>query len=159
MAKEEGIVTKIGINTAWVKTTRTSACEGCSAKSSCHALGGVNEMEVEAINAAGAQVNDRIVLSLKTSSLLKATFLLYMFPILCMIAGAVIGHHLSQVFNFNESILPAIFGFSCFVLALMFIRSKGKKMAQNDQYKPKIIRILQKGDRKAFAPDHTKSNL
>jgi len=145
LAKEEGIVTKLGINTAWVKTTRTSACEGCSAKSSCHALGGVNEMEVEAINTAGAQVNDRIVLSLKTSSLLKATFLLYMFPILCMIAGAVLGQQIARSLHFNESILAALFGFFFFFLAFLMVKLRGKKMAEKTEYRPTIIRILHKG--------------
>ena len=82
MATEEGIVFKLGDagpGTAWVKTTRSSACAGCSSRDACHAEGGGKEMEVEAINTARARVGDRIVLNIKTSSLLKATFLLYVF--------------------------------------------------------------------------------
>ena len=89
MATEEGIVTKIeSTATAWVKTTKSGACKSCSARSSCHSMGGSNEMEVEAINQAGAQVGQKVVLSFATSPLLKATFLLYVFPIIAMIVGA-----------------------------------------------------------------------
>ena len=146
MATEQGVVTKLGSNTAWVKTTRTAACEGCAARTSCHVLGGGgNDMEVEAINAAGARVGDMIVLSLKTSSLLKATFLLYMFPILCMIAGAVVGHWIAHSLNFNESIVAILFGFLFFSLALIIIKLRGKRMAEKNEYRPTIIRIVKRG--------------
>lgn len=145
MATEEGIVTKLGSNTAWVTTTRTAACEECAARNSCHALGGGNNMEVEAINTAHAQVGDRIVLSLATSSLFKATFLIYMFPILGLIAGALLGDILAPALGSNKSILAPGFGFSFFFLALIFIKLKGKRMGEKNEYRPKIIRILDKG--------------
>ncbi|HSO20180.1 MAG TPA: SoxR reducing system RseC family protein, partial [Desulfosarcina sp.] len=50
-----------GSRTAWVKTTRSSACESCSSRDACQAGGGGQEMEVEAINTADARVGDRIV--------------------------------------------------------------------------------------------------
>jgi sigma-E factor negative regulatory protein RseC len=143
MATEEGIVTKIdSTTTAWVKTTKSGACEACSARSSCHSLGGGKEMEVEAINRAGAQVGQKVVLSFDTSPLLKATFLLYVFPIIAMIAGAFVGQKLAPNFNFDTSFLSAIFGFLFFGLTMLFVRSKGNKLAQRDEYRPKIIRVI-----------------
>jgi positive regulator of sigma E activity len=44
--------------------------------------GGDDDVEVEAINAAGAKVDDRVFISFKTSSLLKVSFLVYMVPVL-----------------------------------------------------------------------------
>ena len=76
MATEKGIVLRTDSEAAWVKTVRSSACEGCTAKGSCHSMGGGNEMEVKALNTAGARAGDRIVLSFETASLLKATFLI-----------------------------------------------------------------------------------
>lgn len=143
MATEEGIVIKIeSTTTAWVKTSKTDACKACSARSSCHSIGGGKEMEVEAINHAGAQVGQKVVLSFDTSPLLKATFLLYVFPILTMIAGAFVGQQLAPNFNFDPSLLSAIFGFLFFGLTILFVRSKGNKLAKQDEYRPKIIRIL-----------------
>lgn len=142
MATERGIVTKIDSTTAWVKTTRTSACRTCSAKSSCSTGESGKEMEVEAINEAGAQIGDRIIISIETASLLKASFLLYVFPILLMIAGAVIGQKTGPVFDIDPSLFSAIVGFLFFFISFWFVKSRGNSMAQKNEYKPKIIRIL-----------------
>ncbi len=58
-------------------------------------------MEVKALNTAGARVGDRIVLSFETHSLLKATFLIYVFPIILLIVGAVVGQALAPVIDLN----------------------------------------------------------
>lgn len=142
MATERGIVIKLDSTNAWVKTTRTSACETCSAKSSCNAVESGKEMEVEAINEAGAQVGDRIVISIETASLLKASFLLYVFPILLMIAGAVIGQKTAPLFNIDSSLFSAVVGFLFFFISIGFVKSRGNRMAGKNEYKPKIIRIL-----------------
>jgi len=144
MATEEGIVFKLGDagpGTAWVKTTRSSACAGCSSRDACHAEGGGKEMEVEAINTARARVGDRIVLNIKTSSLLKATFLLYVFPILAMIAGALLGQTVAGMRGSDPSGLSALFGFLFFGLAFITIRIVGRFLSKDASYKPEIIKI------------------
>ena len=144
MATEEGIVFKLGSSgagTAWVKTTRSSACASCSSRNACHAGGGGKEMEVEAINTAGAKVGDRIVSNIETTSLLKATFLLYVFPILAMIAGALIGQTVAEVRGLDPSGLSALFGFLFFGLAFVVIRIIGKVLSKDASYKPEIIKI------------------
>jgi len=144
MATEEGIVFKLGASgagTAWVKTTRSSACESCSSRNACHADGGGKEMEVEAINTVNAKVGDRIVLNIKTTSLLKATFLLYVFPILAMIAGALVGQTVAGMRGSDPSGLSALFGFLFFGLAFVAIRIIGKFLSKDASYKPEIIKI------------------
>jgi len=69
LATEEGIVTKVYSSTAWVKCSKSAACESCSAKGFCDSVGGGSDddVEVEAINAAGAKVYDRVTISFETS--------------------------------------------------------------------------------------------
>jgi sigma-E factor negative regulatory protein RseC len=144
MATEEGVVFKMGApgtGTAWVKTTRSSACEACSSRHACHAEAGANEMEVEAINTADARIGDRIVLNIGTASLLKATFLLYVFPILAMIAGAILGQMVALTRGTDPSGLSALFGFLFFGLAFIVIRITGRRLSTNADYKPEIIKI------------------
>ena len=114
MATEQGVVLRTDSKAAWVKTVRSSACEGCTARESCHTTGGGRDMEVKAINSAGASVGDRIVLSFETASLLKATFLIYVFPIILMIAGAVLGQVLAPLIEFSPSGLSVLLGFAFF---------------------------------------------
>ncbi len=144
MATEEGIVFKMGApgaRTAWVKTTRSSACASCESKDACHGEGGGMEMEVEALNSADARVGDRIVLKIETASLLKASFLLYVFPILAMIAGAVLGQALAVMRGTDPSGLSALFGFLFFALAFLVIRITGRRLSKNASYKPSIVKI------------------
>ncbi len=146
MATEQGIVTKTDSRAAWVKTVKSGNCAGCSARGSCHTMGGDDEMEVKAINEAGAKVGDRIVLSFKTSSLLKATFLLYVFPILLLIVGAAIGQEMAPKFGFNPSGFSAIMGFTFFFAALLIIKTTANKLARKKEYRPKIIKILNRNE-------------
>lgn len=142
MATEQGVVIKTDAGAAWVKTVKTGACAGCSARESCHASSGGEEMEVKVINEVGAKAGDRIVLSFETGSLLKATFLLYIFPILLLILGAVIGQEAASYLGFNASGSSALIGFSFFGVALLIVRFKANQLAKRKEYRPKIIKIL-----------------
>ncbi len=144
MATEEGIVFKMGSpgsGMAWVKTTRSSACESCSSRHACQAGESGKEMEVEAINTAEAGVGDRILLNIKTGSLLKATFLLYVFPILAMIAGALLGQTVGIMRGGDPSGMSALFAFLFFGLAFCVIRVAGRRLSKNVDYKPEIIKV------------------
>ena len=142
MATEKGVVVKIDATTAWITTTKTSACEGCAAKSSCTVLGGGKEMEVEAINDIGARVGQNVVVHFQTSPLLKATFLLYVLPILFLILGAFLGDQAAPHFAMDSSTGAVIVGLAFFGVSILFVKSKGNKLAQKDAYRPKIVRIL-----------------
>jgi len=142
LASEKGIVTKIGAKTAWVQTTKSSSCASCSARGSCNPLAEGKEMNVEAINSVGAKVGDRILLNIATSSLLKASFLLYVFPVLCLLAGAIVGQRIAMMYDLNESAFSALSAFLFFFVAFVLIRSKGNKLSEMDKYKPEIIRII-----------------
>lgn len=142
MATEEGVVIRIDADTAWVKTKKSQACEGCASRGACSIMGGGDEMEVQAVNTAGGRVGDRVVINFDTTPLLKATFLIYVFPILCLLAGALTGMKLAPRFNFDPSVFAAVCGFLFFGLAFVYVRIRGNRMSQEDQYRPKVIRIL-----------------
>ncbi len=101
-------------------------------------------MEVEAINEVGAKAGDRIVLSFETASLLKASFLLYVFPILLLILGAAVGQEAAPYLGVNPSGFSAVVGFSFFFGAVLIIKVKADKMARKKSYRPKVIKILHK---------------
>jgi len=148
MAIEEGVVVRIGAQgpaTAWVKTSRSSACEHCASRDSCNPGAGGESQEVEAINLAGAKVGDQIQLVIATGAMLKATFLLYLFPILCMIAGGFLGDRMATGLGLHPSVASAIVAFIFFGFALVVIRIKGRRMAHKEAYQPKIRRILRNG--------------
>ena len=143
MATAEGIVTKIYSSNAWVKCTKSAACESCSAKSFCDTAGGSDDdVEVEAINVAGAKVDDRVTISFETSSLLKVSFLVYMIPVLFLILGVVIGDKIAAILNYDQSIFSVLAGFLFLFAAFFFVKTKGKELSRKEAYQPKIIKIL-----------------
>jgi sigma-E factor negative regulatory protein RseC len=143
LATEQGIVLRTDAGgSAWVKTVRSSACEGCTARGSCHITEGGQDMEVKAINSVGASVGDRIVLNLETTSLLKATFLIYVFPIILLIAGAALGQALAPLIKFNPSALSVFLGFAFFFAGLFITKTRANRMAKKNAYQPKITKIL-----------------
>lgn len=145
MATEEGIVIKTHDELARVKTTRSSSCSSCSAKSTCHVNESGNAMEVDAINRAGAREGDRIMMHFETSSLMKACFLLYILPVGFMLFGAIIGHLLALKLGIGSSLFSAASGFLLLVVSFILIRSKANRLGNDDAYKPKIIKIIGHG--------------
>jgi sigma-E factor negative regulatory protein RseC len=145
MAIEQGIVIRMGKQgaaTAWVKTVRSSACESCASKDHCNPGHASQEQEVEAINPVGARVGDRIQLAIHTGLLLKAMFLIYIFPILCMLAGGIGGDLLAPHLNADPSTASVVAALTCFGAALIVVRIGGQRMGGRADYRPKIIRIL-----------------
>jgi sigma-E factor negative regulatory protein RseC len=108
-------------------------------------MGTGKEMEVEVINPANAKEGDKVVIEFKSSSLLKASFLIHIFPILCLVAGAIVGQEVALKFGLDKSAASAICGFLFFILAFLIVRLVGEKMAGKDSYKPRIIRVKKTG--------------
>lgn len=142
MPTEQGVVIKAEDSRAWVKTLKSSTCEGCSSRDSCGSPGGGQEMEVEAINRANAKPGDLVMISFGTAPLVKVYSLVYIFPILALLAGAITGQWLSGHVPVDESLLSLVLGALFFLGAFFIIKSRSNRMAQKDTYQPIVLRIL-----------------
>ena len=142
MSTEQGLVIDTKADIATVKTLRKSTCESCDHKHNCgNAPDNKNEMRVKAKNFIGAKIGDTVIISIKTTSLLKVAFMLYIFPVLCMILGAVIGKNLASSFTLDESLASVLSGAIFFCVSFFLIRIKGNKMAFKEEYTPSILKI------------------
>ena len=141
MATENGLVIRTFGTKAIVKTLKSEACAGCASQHSCTSKG--DDMEVEVTNPVGAKEGDRVVIHLAAASFLKATFLMYVFPILCLIAGAVTGERIAVWQGWEDDTNLSVFlGFVFFLLSVLVVKIKGRRMGEQDSYRPKVIRIL-----------------
>ncbi len=145
MANEYGIVTDIAGRTAWVMTQRSSACESCSSRGSCMSDGGGKTMRVNVDNPVQAGVGDRVMIHMHTGSLLKATFLLYVIPILAMLAGAGIGQWLGIRYGIDPNGAAVALGVAALVAGVAGMRLKANALARRSEYRPVIVRILGPG--------------
>lgn len=140
MITEVGIVTRTSASTAWVKTRRAGACEGCSSKGSCGTANSQKDMVVTVKNTLNVQEGDHVIIGLETGPILFLTFLLYVFPIILLTIGALIGNSLAPYTEMNPSLLSMITGFSFFGLSFYFIRKKNNSLSKKEAYKPFLVR-------------------
>jgi sigma-E factor negative regulatory protein RseC len=141
VATEQGVVVRIDAAGAWVKTVRSEACDSCSSKGACHTMGGGKEMEVAVLNPIGARVGDRVVIKLGTSPFLKATFLVYMFPVLLLVVGAAAGEWISRSAGLGSPLPSALLGFGSLAAGLVFMRIIARRLAEKAEYRPRITRV------------------
>lgn len=144
MVKEEGVVTSASQSTAWIKTVRTTACDACKAKDNCEILNSKDSMHFEVKNTLNAGKGDRVVVGVKTKSLLILTFMLYVFPIFLLLLGAVAGKNLASLLKTDQNLTSMLFGFILFFLAVFIIKKINNKVAKNQKYRPFLIKILKK---------------
>ncbi len=119
---------------------RTGACEGCSSKASCGTANSQEEMIVTVKNTLDVEKGDQVVIGLETKPILFLTFLLYVFPIILLTAGALIGNGIAPYIQMNPSLVSMIVGFSFFGLSFYYIRKKNNSLEQKDEYKPFLVR-------------------
>ena len=147
MATEEGIIIKVNETTAMVKTKQMTACESCAEKDTCHSTGGGGSgkiMEVEAENTANAQLGDTVIVTFDSTRLFMLSFLLYVFPIIIMIIGALMGERVAQNFNGDPSTYSAIMGFAFFFAAMAVVKLMDKRARKTGQFRPEIIKVKRK---------------
>jgi len=144
MATEEGYVFKLtDENTAWIRTQRKKTCEHCETRDECQTMGNKQEdMEVELPNTIGADVGDRVVLSMPTGSLIYLSFLMYVAPIIVMIIGGVLGQELARYYQMDETGFSVLFSFLFFGLSIFCIRIYSNVMTKKNKYKPRLTRII-----------------
>ena len=146
MMEEEGSVVRVESGYAVVRAEKGSGCEGCGSKASCHAMGGADGkmMEIKAINDVNAQVGDRVRVAIDSVVLLKSSFLIYIVPLVFMIAGGIAGdsYARSNMPDSDADLIAGSVGIFSFLISFIFIKMWSKNVEKKAQYRPRIIRIL-----------------
>ena len=142
MATETGQIIRLENNDAVVRITRTDACSSCSQKNNCGVMtGDSHKTDIRVANKVAAQPGDMVTVEIGTGSLLKAAFLLYLFPILCMMIAATMGKLAADALGINETAPSMGMGLGFFILSFVVVRIRGNKMARKEAYRPRITRI------------------
>jgi sigma-E factor negative regulatory protein RseC len=144
---EEGFVARlVDARQAIVTATRSEACSTCSSRGMCTSLGGeVTTTEVQAINDIGARPGDRVSVGLAGSSIVRAAGLLYFFPAIALIGGALIGQQISAGRGANPDAGAALGAACALGLSLVLVALVGRKLARRREFIPRITAILVPG--------------
>jgi sigma-E factor negative regulatory protein RseC len=127
---------------AVVSVPRKNSCEGCSLN-----ICKPDEqfMEIEALNAAKADVGQKVRVVMNSYSYMKSAGIVYGIPALALVLGAVAGKEIFSRYlpGFDPDIISAMFGFGGFILAFIVIRLWTERASKKTDSKPVIEEILE----------------
>lgn len=92
MESEIGTVIEAGVGRARVEVSQSGICAHCDMASSCVPTSGGNRT-VEVLDPLGVSINQRVRIELGSGSLIGASFLGYILPLLGLLAGAIVGFY------------------------------------------------------------------
>ena len=118
---EYGEVTEIKGSVAHVKFMRTSACGRCHA---CGMLSNQNEITVQVENELNAAVGDKVAVSIRIKRALGASAIAYVFPLIMLVLGVLMGWLLSDVWGVfaNTDMTMALCGVGLAVLSFVLLK-------------------------------------
>jgi len=142
MMEETAQVIKTEPGFAWVRAQRQATCGHCSVRQGC-GTGVIGNLfsrrlsNIRALNRAGAEEGDYVIVGLQESSLLKSALISYLLPLVLMLVGAVV----AESFQLTHSELGAIFGAVVgLLLAWFLVRRFARHIVTDPNYQPVILR-------------------
>ncbi len=137
-----GVIKAVHGSMATAVAKRESECESCKAKDSCETMGGTGaDTEVTAINTANARVGDIVTIAMRSTSVLKASFIIYMVPILALLGGIISGFLTARILPIQEELAVGTFAGAGLVGSFVWLKRKAAKMAKSKEFTPEIVAI------------------
>lgn len=141
MIEEPGRVVALEPGAVWVQTHRGSTCSGCSARNGCgqglmERLGSSDKRGlVRALCTLHLAVGDSVVIGVREDALLRGALLVYLFPLIALLASAVI----ASMISLEESYV-IVAGLAGFFASWLVVRHRDGKMAGDERLQPVVLR-------------------
>lgn len=128
MNQDGYIVEIIDEDTAMMRMMRMSACAKCGKCMS--ASSESEEILVEVDNTIGAKVGDHVVVSMEHINVMKATFLVYVIPMVLLIVGIVGSYYALNAIGFNGAteVVAAVIGIALMGLSYIYLKINDKSL-------------------------------
>lgn len=145
MIEEIVTVTAAGPEGVRVAAERNSACAQCSSRSNC-SQGVLSQwrkdkmVEVAVMNPEGLSVpvGAQVVIGLQEGSLMKASFLLYCIPLLCLILAAIA----ASALGWNEP-AQVVAALGAMLAGFWAVRRYANSKSVKSDYQPVLLKILE----------------
>lgn len=143
MIEQTAIVTDVSSHLATVQVVRESTCGQCQSQKVCGTqtlskVLGKRFSSVQALNRINAQIGDVVVIGLRERVLLKSAFLVYIFPLVLLFAGALCAKLLVSGSRM-EQLVVVFAGLAGFAYGFYRIRKLMHVRAKDDDYTPVIL--------------------
>lgn len=143
MAKKKGWVTDISKNGwAQVVVDRGDACNNCEASRFCHAIADCSKIKTRVINQADASLGDLVTIELNSKTVIKSAFVLYLVPVIGLLAGAITGNILSESLAIDHPGLTIILAFAGLATGLTITAIYSRWISSLGNLTPVVTRIV-----------------
>jgi sigma-E factor negative regulatory protein RseC len=135
--RETGVVISRQGDLVQVQMTKGERCGECNI---CHVLG-PGHMVIEADNGIDAKIGDVVDVEIEPQKVLTYSFLLFVFPILMMIAGYYAGRFISDRFGGSGDLFAILSSFCGLLLSLVFLRMCDRRIRKRGKSSARVMRV------------------
>ncbi len=139
---ESGIITAYDLtsNIVTIEFNARGACKSCGM---CLAGSGkdLSKMTIKALNSLNAKIGDTVEFEVKEGEMLKASMLLYGFPMAMLLIGFVFGRKVAQLMFWSLDLISLLFAGIFFFGAFYMLSVLEKSKKQNDHEHIRLLRI------------------
>ena len=134
--EEKGRIVKVEKGIAQIEMERTSACVRCGM---CLQSSEDKSMILYVRDSIGARPGDEVIVSVESKEVLKAAFLIYLFPLVGLVAGYFLGRAV-----FGTEGTGILFAGVGFFSTLFFLYQYDKRLKGKKSKEAKISRIVKR---------------
>ncbi|AEE96135.1 MAG: sigma-E factor negative regulatory protein RseC [Clostridiales bacterium] len=140
--EETGVVLELNGTQAKIGIQRSDACDKCGA---CRFADRNQQMILTVDNTINAKVGDEVQIELGSGRLLSATFIIYVIPLIALLAGVALGYWLAGALGAQSGdIYGAITGIALAALSFGLIKLFEPRIRKSGRYIPTIKRVIYK---------------
>jgi sigma-E factor negative regulatory protein RseC len=139
MIVETGRVTNIEDNKAIVEIEKGGSCASCSTRCACNY--GAKTVLVEAENPLNAGKDQLVQISIPEGSALQAAFVVYVIPLIALIAGILLGEYVGECFGI-AIMFEILGGIAGLALSLLVIRYYNKVFKRRNTEQPVVTKVI-----------------
>lgn len=144
MVTEQGIIEEDTGQKALVRIKKSSACATCESRGNCEVASG-KSMVVEVPNDLGGGVGDHVELSVPSGAFLKLSLLVYVLPVVALIAGAFAGGMCAPFLHMTPTLASVIGGFLVMGVTFYALKRFDRSLRARSEFRPRMTRILYRG--------------
>lgn len=145
MVEEQGVIVSLEGQMANIAPLSQSGCQSCSSSGTCGTsllkpLFGNKQRMLAAENSINAKPGDQVVIGLNRTALVLASLMVYLLPLILLLAGAISGAAIAHAFSFEDAELVSIlFGFGAASLTFIIVNRIVKSAYFSAFFEPVIL--------------------
>ncbi len=147
MVTEQGIIEEVSGQRTLVRIKKSSACGTCESRGNCQVASG-KSMVVEVVNDLGGgegDQGDHVELSVPSGAFLKLSLLVYILPVVALMAGAFAGGMCAPFLHMTPTLASVIGGFLVMGITFYALKRFDRSLRARSEFRPRMTRILHRG--------------